>query len=77
MTYIPISPKERDSMLTIIGVKTLDDLFKDVPAKLRFPELNLPPALTEMEAAAELADIAASNENVRGDFNFLPRRRRV
>ena len=53
-------------MLQTIGVKTLDDLFKDVPAKLRFPKLNLPPALTEMEAAAELADIAASNESVRG-----------
>ncbi len=72
MTYIPISPKERDTMLETIGVKTLDDLFKDVPAKHRFPKLDLPPALTEMEAAAELADIAAGNENVRGDLiSFL------
>jgi glycine dehydrogenase subunit 1 len=72
MTYIPISPKERDAMLATIGVKTLDDLFKDVPAKHRFPKLDMPPALTEMEAAAELADIAASNENVRGDLiSFL------
>ena len=72
MTYIPISPKERDAMLTTIGVKSLDELFKDVPAKLRFPKLDLPPALTEMEAASELADIASSNENVRGDLvSFL------
>ena len=72
MTYIPISPKERDSMLATIGVKSLDDLFKDVPARRRFPKLDLPPALTEMEAAAELAEIAASNENVRGDLtSFL------
>ncbi len=72
MTYIPISPKERDAMLATVGVKTLDDLFKDVPAKHRFPKLNLPPALTEMEAAAELGDIAASNENVHGDLtSFL------
>jgi len=72
MTYIPISPKERDAMLETIGVKTLDDLFKDVPARHRFPKLNLPPALTEMEAAAELANIAAGNENVRGDLiSFL------
>jgi glycine dehydrogenase subunit 1 len=72
MTYIPISPKERDAMLATIGVKSLDDLFKDVPAKHRFPKLDLPPALTEMEAAAELAEIAASNENLRGDLvSFL------
>ena len=48
MTYIPISPKERDAMLETIGVKSLDDLFGAVPAKHRFPKLNLPPALTEM-----------------------------
>jgi glycine dehydrogenase subunit 1 len=72
MTYIPISPKERDAMLATIGVKSLDDLFKDVPARHRFPKLDLPPALTEMEAAAELAEIAASNENVHGDLiSFL------
>ncbi len=72
MTYIPITPKERDAMLEKIGVKTLDDLFKDIPARHRFPELDLPPALTEMEAAVELADIASNNETVRGDLiSFL------
>jgi glycine dehydrogenase subunit 1 len=59
-------------MLETIGVKTLDDLFGVVPAKHRFPNLDLPPALTEMEAASELNDIATSNENVRGDLiSFL------
>ena len=72
MTYIPISPKERDSMLETIGIKSLDDLFEDVPKKHRFPELDLPPALTEMEAMAELSGIAQSNENLRGDLiSFL------
>jgi len=72
MTYIPISPKERDAMLATVGVKSLDDLFDAVPAKHRFPKLNLPPALTEMEAQAELADVANANENVRGDLvSFL------
>ena len=72
MTYIPISPKERDAMLDTIGVKSLDDLFESVPAKHRFPELNLPPALTEMEALDELSGLAQSNENVRSDLiSFL------
>ncbi len=72
MTYIPHSPKERDAMLATIGVKSLEDLFKDIPAKHRFPNLDLPPALTEMEAAAELAELAESNENVHGDLiSFL------
>ena len=72
MTYIPISPKERDAMLETIGVKSLDDLFDAVPAKHRFPKLNLPPALTEMEALDELSGLARANENVREDLvSFL------
>ena len=72
MTYIPISPKERDAMLETIGVKSLDDLFDAVPAKHRFPKLNLPPALTEMEAMQELSGLAQANENVREDLiSFL------
>jgi len=72
MTYIPISPHERDDMLATIGVKSLDDLFDAVPAKHRFPKLDLPRALTEMEAYAELSELAQANENVRGDLiSFL------
>ncbi len=59
-------------MLAAVGVKRLEDLFTDVPADLRFPRLDLPPALSEMEAAAELGELAASNENVRSDLiSFL------
>ncbi len=72
MTYIPISPKERDAMLETIGVKSLDDLFDAIPAKYRFPKLDLPAALTEMEAADELSGLANANENVRSDLvSFL------
>jgi glycine dehydrogenase subunit 1 len=65
MTFIPTSPNERDAMLKTVGVKSLDDLFDAVPKKHRFPNLNLPPALTEMEAASLLSEMATTNENVR------------
>ena len=72
MNYIPISPKERDAMLAAIGVKSLNDLFKDVPTRHRFPKFDLPPALTEMEAAAELGELALGNETIRTDLvSFL------
>jgi glycine dehydrogenase subunit 1 len=59
-------------MLETIGVKSLDDLFEDVPVKHRFPKLDLPPALTEMEALLQLSDVANANENVRSDLiSFL------
>jgi glycine dehydrogenase subunit 1 len=71
MTYIPISPTERDAMLKTIGVKSLDDLFESIPARHRFPMLDLPPALTEMEAAAELQELADANESARDLICFL------
>ena len=72
MTFIPISPQERDAMLETVGVKSLDDLFDAVPKKHRFPKLNLPPALTEMEAAELLGEMASGNENVRQNLiSFL------
>jgi glycine dehydrogenase subunit 1 len=59
-------------MLAAIGVKSLDDLFKDVPTRHRFPKFDLPPALTEMEAAAELGELALGNETIRTDLvSFL------
>jgi len=71
MTYIPISPKERDAMLEKIGVKSLEDLFDAVPASHRFPTLDLPEALTEMEAASELGELAEANESTRQLASFL------
>jgi glycine dehydrogenase subunit 1 len=72
MTYIPHSPLERDEMLATVGVKSLEELFKDVPAKYRFPRLDLPAALTEMEASAELGEISLGNENIRTELvSFL------
>jgi glycine dehydrogenase subunit 1 len=71
MTYIPHSLKERDAMLATIGVKSLEDLFKDVPLKHRFPKLDLPPAVTEMEAVTELQNLSDGNESTRELVCFL------
>ena len=69
--FIPHTPSETEEMLRSIGVKSIEDLFKDVPQKYRFPKLNLPDGLTEMEALAEMNDYAVSNETVKGLVNFL------
>lgn len=71
MTYIPHSAQERDAMLAAIGVEKIDDLFDAIPAKYRFPAINIRPALVEMEAAALLGEIAASNESTRDLVSFL------
>jgi glycine dehydrogenase subunit 1 len=69
--YFPHTDADRDAMLQAIGVERLEDLFKDVPAKNRFPDLNLPPALTEMEVSAEMQDLAWANDTAREMVCFL------
>jgi glycine dehydrogenase subunit 1 len=61
MSYLPHTDAEIDEMLRAIGVKSLEDLFPDVPANVRFPELNLPAGLTQMETAAMMEEIAEAN----------------
>jgi glycine dehydrogenase subunit 1 len=58
-------------MLKAIGLKNLEELFQDVPATHRFPDLDLPPALTEMEAQSEIQAIASVNETTRDLVSFL------
>lgn len=62
--FIPHTQSETEEMLKAVGVERLADLFKDVPQKYRFPKLDLPDAITEMEALTELKEYASANETV-------------
>lgn len=69
--YIPHTNEDREAMLQTVGVRRIEDLFQDVPAAHRFPDLKLPSALTEMEVMSEMKDIAAANESVQDLVCFL------
>jgi len=69
--FIPHTDADREAMLHTVGVSRLEDLFKDVPAAHRFPNLNLPRGLTEMEARAEMESLALSNETTNDLVCFL------
>lgn len=69
--FHPHTKSDREAMLATIRVKRLEDLFQDVPKEHRFPELNLPPQHTEMEALGALADLAAGNETCQEMPMFL------
>lgn len=69
--FVPHTQPEREAMLRRIGVDRLEDLFTDVPETHRFPDLNLPPALTEMEIMNELIAISSGNASTRDLICFL------
>ena len=69
--FTPHTPQEIEEMLRAIGVGSIEDLFTKVPEKHRFPELDLPEPLTEMEIAAELKEIASANASTDDFISFL------
>ena len=70
--YIPMTDSDRDEMLSTIGVATVDELFEDIPEKVRFKgELNIKKAKSESALTKELAQLAAKNADARTYASFL------
>lgn len=61
MDYIPNIPL-KEQMLKEIGVKDIDELFSDIPEKIRIKKLNLPDGKTEMQVRKEITDILRKNK---------------
>lgn len=62
MPYLPNTPADRQAMLEAIGVGSVEELFDMVPSELRLArELNLPPAMGEMELSAHMTKLAGGN----------------
>ncbi|NPV55737.1 MAG: aminomethyl-transferring glycine dehydrogenase subunit GcvPA [Anaerolineae bacterium] len=69
--FYPHTESERAEMLRSIGVQSIEDLFVDVPEKYRFPKLDLPPSLTEMEAVTLMQELANENYSTHDLICFL------
>jgi glycine dehydrogenase subunit 1 len=71
MNYIPHSDEERKAMLDSVGVNSIEELFEVVPKQVRFPEVNLPRPLSELEANRYMSGLAAKNQNLQTSPSFL------
>jgi len=70
VSYLSLTAADREEMLAAIGVDSIDDLFRDIPAGVRFGrELDVPAALSEAELSRRLEALAA--KNVLDDVSFL------
>src|SRR4051812_28537528 len=62
MRYLPLTPTDRADMLAVIGAKSVDDLFVDVPKPARRSGLvDLPLHEGELEVERDLTLLAAKN----------------
>lgn len=71
MRYTPHTTAERREMLNTIGVTQIEDLFHDVPEAVRFPDLQLPSGMTEIEARRYFNRMANKNAKVTEHSCFL------
>jgi glycine cleavage system P protein (glycine dehydrogenase) subunit 1 len=70
--YLSLTPADREAMLETIGVGSVDELFQDLPAAVRFErELALGPPLSEQELTRQLEELAARNVDTTRELSFL------
>ena len=71
--YIPNDTEPiRRRMLETIGVSDIDDLFSDIPTRVRFKgQLSLPSPLSEFEVTKEVEKVLGKNKTVKDLTSFL------
>ncbi|CEG27837.1 aminomethyl-transferring glycine dehydrogenase subunit GcvPA [Bacillus sp. B-jedd] len=70
--YLPMTEQDKSAMLETIGVKSVDELFSDIPEKVRFQgEYKIKPAKSETELMKELAALAGQNADFKSHASFL------
>ncbi len=71
-TYIPNTPDEIQEMLKAIGVKTIEDLFAEIPPELRLQsDLDISAGISEIEMMRKLSGLAKENQTVDDAVCFL------
>ena len=61
MGYIPDSQAKQQEMLKLVGVKSIDDLFHQVPQEVKLEELNIPEGLSELAVSKAIKKMADKN----------------
>ena len=70
--YLPMTEQDKKEMLQTIGVDSVDELFSDIPEKVRFNGLyNIKEAKSESSLLKELSQMAAKNMDVKQNISFL------
>ncbi|MGM0751434.1 MAG: aminomethyl-transferring glycine dehydrogenase subunit GcvPA [Bacillota bacterium] len=70
--YLPMTEQDQREMLDSIGVNSINDLFEDIPEKVRFKgDYKIKEAKSETELVKELTKMAAKNADLKSHTSFL------
>ncbi len=69
--FTPNTEENRKKMLATIGMDSVEDLFKDIPEKVRNPNLNLPKAMSELDLRAYASELSSRNVSAGEYTSFL------
>ena len=61
MSYVPVTPEQRARMLAACGVRSIADLFRDIPSDSAPRSFDIPRARSEMETSAFFRELASRN----------------
>ncbi|MRG86568.1 aminomethyl-transferring glycine dehydrogenase subunit GcvPA [Salinibacillus xinjiangensis] len=70
--YLPMTEKDKNDMLSTIGIQSTEELFQDIPDEVRFKDrLSIKEAASEPELKKELKALADQNVNLTTHTSFL------
>ncbi|MFL6560498.1 MAG: aminomethyl-transferring glycine dehydrogenase subunit GcvPA [Bacillus sp. (in: firmicutes)] len=70
--YLPMTEQDKKAMLDAIAVTSIDELFSDIPEKVRFKgEYNIKAAKSETPLMKELFNMASRNADLKRNISFL------
>ena len=70
--YLPDTEQDKKEMLDFLGLSSIDELFEDIPAKLRLKgELDIPDADSEPVLLKKMNKLAVKNKNANHYPTFL------
>src|SRR5690554_4045401 len=72
MRYIPLTQTEREEMLAVLGLESVEELFAEIPREMVLTDdLPLPDALSEAELIEHFRQLAAKNKDLTSVVSFM------
>lgn len=71
MPYLSLTEDEKKAMLGAVGVRSFDELIKDIPASLRDPKIVFPSSLSELEVQDLITKLGRKNTSTKDALSFL------